>query len=291
MKILLIGNKGQVGREVEELALEQGMFIRGVDIDSLDITDAQRMESFFASNSDFNIAINAAAYTAVDKAEDERDRAYAINCDGVKNLASSCREFDIPLLHISTDYVLAGDKTSAYTEDDQTGPLGIYGASKLAGDQALINTWEKHIILRVSWVFGKYGNNFVKTILRLAQERETLNIVGDQRGCPTGARDIARVLLEIAGKIKGGNHSWGVYNYCGSPVTTWFDFANEIVRVGKGRLGDKANFKLQQFNKITTEQYPTKAPRPKNSELVVGRIICVYEIKRHDWSSYLLDLI
>jgi dTDP-4-dehydrorhamnose reductase len=288
LKILLFGNKGQVGREIEELAAINSFNVYGFDIDNLDITDLDQIAACVAKYSDAtNVVINAAAYTAVDKAEDDPVQACAVNCYAVKHLAQECRKYRLPFLHISTDYVFSGEKNTPYTEEDITSPLGVYGKSKLAGEEVLAQTWEKHIILRVSWIFGKYGNNFVKTILRLAQEREELRIVGDQYGCPTAAADVARVLLEMAKQIVGGKTSWGIYNYCGAPATTWYEFAKKIIE-----LGSKKNvFKLKQLQKITTAEYPTKALRPKNSELAVNKIIIDYNIMRYNWVNYLTDVI
>jgi len=279
MKVLLIGNKGQVGREVEELAKIQHISIVGFDIDNLDICDSRQVNDIFEHNSNVDVVINTAAYTAVDKAEDEPEKAFAVNCDGVRNLALACKAHNLPLIHISTDYVFAGDKIGEYVENDVPHPLSTYGKSKLAGDEILIATWEQHIILRVSWVFGKYGNNFVKTILRLARERKELNIVGDQLGCPTAARDIARVLLELVAK---DSKHWDIYNYCSSPVTTWYEFAKKIV--------EYAGIKTQ-LNKITTAQYPTKAKRPHNSELCVAKIVQDFGIQRAGWEQYLKEVV
>lgn len=287
MKIILFGNKGQVGREIEELAIAKNVTVIGYDIDNIDITNLDQLFLKFAENNAADIVINAAAYTAVDKAEDEPEKAFAVNATGVKNLAIICKKYNLPLLHISTDYVFSGEKVFAYDEFDKANPLGVYGKSKLAGDEMLQQTWEKHVILRVSWVFGKYGNNFVKTILRLAKERESLNIVDDQYGCPTPASDIARVLLEMAIQIKNGNQKWGIYNYCGSPVTTWYDFAVKIIELAR----EKELLKLRELNKITTAEYPTKAVRPKNSELLVKKITEDYNIVQHEWVNYLREII
>lgn len=295
MKILLLGNKGQVGHEIEELATAQSIEVIGYDIDSLDITNAAQVNAIFAAQvksrhiakHDGYIAINAAAYTAVDKAEDERVITYAVNCYGVKNLARACKQYDIPFLHISTDYVFDGNSTQPYAEDAITSPLGVYGVSKLAGEMTLEETWGKHIILRVGWVFGKYGSNFVKTILRVAQARDSLNVVGDQRGCPTAARDIARVLLELAAKINDGKRAWGIYHYCGAPVTTWYDFAKKIVELGREQDALRATLRVKDINKITTAEYPTKARRPLNSELVVKKITRDYGVARQGWLEYL----
>lgn len=287
MQIILFGNQGQVGREIEELAGQKNIQVCGFDVNNCDITDYAQVYQAIKNNAAAQVVINAAAYTAVDKAEDEVALAYAINRDGVANLAKACKEFNLPLLHISTDYVFSGDKSGAYSEEDAVAPVGVYGKSKLAGDMVLQQSWEKHVILRVSWVFGKHGNNFVKTILRLARERETLNIVGDQFGCPTAAADIARVLLTIAEKITQQPAVWGVYNYAGAATTTWYDFASAIVTLGK----NKFPLQVKQINKITTDQFPTKAKRPKNSELLVAKIIRDYGIERHKWMDYLVEVI
>lgn len=285
--ILLFGSKGQVGREIEELAKIKDIKITGFDVDSLDITEAGQVSAVFEKCVGVDFAINSAAYTNVDKAEEEPEKAYRVNCVGVQNLAFNCRKWDIPLFHISTDYVFSGEKAEPYIETDLPNPCGIYGKSKLAGDLILESIWHKHIILRVSWVFGKYGNNFVKTILRLAQEQNVINVVGDQFGYPTAAADIARVFLEIAGKVAGGQKKWGIYNYCNYPVTTWHEFAMKIVELGRNKL----QLKVKQINKITTDEFPTKAKRPRNSELLVDKINKDYSVLRKDWDSYLSEVI
>jgi dTDP-4-dehydrorhamnose reductase len=287
MKILLIGNKGQVGAEIFDLALTKKYQIVGYDIDTLDIVDNDQVSAIVKKHLDVDVVINAAAYTTVDKAEEEVELAYAVNRDGVANLAQTCCKYGLPLLHISTDYVFSGESERAYSEEDAANPLSVYGGSKLAGDQILQQTWAKHIILRVSGVFGKYGNNFVKTILRLAEDRETLNIVDDQFCCPTAAADIARVLLIIAEHVVQGKAKWGIYNYCNSPVTTWYGFAQKIIELG----GKKHQLKLKNLNKITTEQYPVKAKRPRNSALKVEKICRDYEVKRREWLPYLEEMI
>jgi dTDP-4-dehydrorhamnose reductase len=288
MKLLLIGDQGQVGREITELAAEKKYQAIGFDVNNLDITNQDQVFEAIKQHKACDVLINAAAYTAVDKAEDEAEKAYAVNRDGVANLAQACCEFTIPLLHISTDYVFSGEKeTAAYTEEDQPNPLSVYGKSKLAGEEVLSTILPQHIILRISWVFGKYGHNFVKTILKLADEREILSIVGDQRGCPTPAADVARVLLAMALQITQGHKNFGVYHYCGQPVTTWFEFAKRIIEFGK----TKHQFKLKDLRKITTAEYPTKAVRPKNSELAVQKIIRDYGVERRGWADYLKSLI
>lgn len=276
MKILLFGKNGQVGSEIVALCEKQKISLYAFDSKEGDITDQEKISKIMASHHDADFFINAAAYTAVDKAEDEPEKAYAINCDGVENLARVCKENDIPLFHLSTDYVFDGKGLRPYLETDLPRPTGVYAKSKWAGEEILKNTWEKHIILRVSWVFGKNGSNFVKTMLRLAKEKESLNVVNDQFGCPTAAEDIARVMLEI---IKQNKQSWGVYHYCGKPQTTWYQFAKKIMEC--------AGIKNMSINPITTDQFPTKATRPKYSVLSVDKTEKEFNVSQHDWEFYL----
>ncbi|MBN2689823.1 MAG: dTDP-4-dehydrorhamnose reductase [Gammaproteobacteria bacterium] len=287
MKLLLIGNKGQVGREVEQSTETAGDLVYGFDIDAIDITNRKEVFDLFSKFSSVDVVINAAAYTAVDKAETDKELAYAVNRDAVENLALACKEYDLPLIHISTDYVFSGDKTSPYSEDDEVDPLGVYGKSKLQGEQLLFQSWDKAVVVRISWVFGRYGNNFVKTIVRLAKEREQLSVVRDQYGCPTPAADIARVLLHIARKIEAGCDRWGIYHYCGAPVTNWYQFARKIIDLASERVG----LKIKQLNAITAAEYPTPAQRPMNSVLQVDKICHDYGIEQHDWMDYLKNVI
>ena len=286
MKIILFGNQGQIGKEITQLAETAEIETIGFDIDNLDVTNEVQVKAVFEKNT-ADVAINAAAYTAVDKAENEIVQAFKVNCIGVENLAMSCKQYDIPLMHLSTDYVFSGASKHSYAETDEPSPLNVYGQSKLKGERELANIWQKHIILRVSWVFGRYGNNFVKTILKLAKEKESLNVVGDQYGCPTAAVDIARVLLEMAVQINAGKNLWGIYNYCNYPVTNWYDFASKIVEIGR----DRHHLKVVELNKIITADYPTKAIRPRNSELLVKKIISDYGIDRYNWFDYLRQVI
>jgi len=198
VKVLITGAAGQVGSELVKLA-PAGFEVVSYDSSELDITNAQHVQQIVAEQAPALI-INAAAYTAVDKAESDAERAYAVNETGVKNLAQAALALDIPVFHISTDYVFDGTATEPYKETDPVSPIGVYGASKLAGEQVLANSGVKHIILRTSWVFGAQGNNFVKTMLRLGKERDTLGIVADQHGCPTSSASIANVLWQLAQK-------------------------------------------------------------------------------------------
>lgn len=258
VKVLITGAAGQVGSELVKLA-PADFEVVGYNSSELDITNAQQVQQIVAEQAPALI-INAAAYTAVDKAESDAERAYAVNETGVKNLAEAALAIGIPVFHISTDYVFDGTATEPYKETDPVGPTGVYGASKLAGEQALANSGVKHIILRTSWVFGAEGNNFVKTMLRLGKERDTLGVVADQHGCPTSAASIADVLWRLAQKYVA-EHAlpWGIFHFSNSPATTWHGFACEIFKqaVEAGVLE-----KAPVLNPIKTSDYPTPAKRP-----------------------------
>jgi dTDP-4-dehydrorhamnose reductase len=230
-----------------------------------------------------SIVINTAAYTAVDKAESEPAIAFAANRDGVKNLAQACQQHHIPLLHLSTDYVFDGSKTTPYTEEDLANPINVYGQSKWEGEQLLRAHCEQHIILRVSWVFGAHGNNFVKTMLRLGSEREELKIVADQIGCPTPAAAIAKTLLEIAKQIIAGKTAWGTYHYCGDKPTNWHELAKTIFELAKNKIP----LRIQQVIPITTAEYPTPAKRPQNSVLNTTKCREAFKILACDWQTNL----
>ena len=280
--ILITGAMGQVGQELAtaacaapRVALTRGEF---------DITDVDRVEAVFAEHRPA-IVINAAAYTQVDRAEHEAALAFAINRDGVANLAAACRGLAIPLLHVSTDYVFDGTKQGAWVETDPVAPLGVYGASKAEGEEMLRNTLEQHVILRTSWVFSANGNNFVKTMLRLGRERDELGIVDDQRGCPTSARSIARVLLLIAERsLRGENIEWGTYHYCNRPDTTWYGFAREIFEQAEDHVAPG-------LKPIATSDYPTPARRPRNSVLDCSRLQPLIGNELVDWRDELADVL
>lgn len=258
VKVLITGAAGQVGCEMVKLAPD-GFDVVGYNSSELDITNALQVQQIVAEQAP-TLIINAAAYTAVDKAESDAERAYAVNEIGVKNLAEAALALGIPVFHISTDYVFDGTATEPYKETDPVGPTGVYGASKLAGEQVLASSGVKHIILRTSWVFGAEGNNFVKTMLRLGKERDTLGVVADQHGCPTSASSIAKVLWQLAQKYVAENAlPWGIYHFSNAPATTWHGFACEIFKqaVEAGFLE-----KAPVVNPIKTRDYPTPAKRP-----------------------------
>lgn len=288
MRIIVTGAHGQVGWEVTQRGTAQGHQILAWDHAELDISAAEAVRQALA-NSGAELVINAAAYTAVDRAEQEEEAAFAVNRDGPANLATACAGLNIPLLHLSTDYVYDGGKIDPYVESDPTTPLGVYGESKLAGDEAVRELWARHLILRVSWVFGMHGHNFVKTILRLAKEREELRIVADQRGCPTYAADIADVLLELAGRVAeiDAASAWGTYHYCGAPSTTWHGFASAIVeqvqQLPKRQRRKDADLMVQTITAINTAAYPTPAARPINSVLDCAKLQTTFGITPRPW--------
>ncbi|MEJ1404687.1 MAG: dTDP-4-dehydrorhamnose reductase [Candidatus Sedimenticola sp. (ex Thyasira tokunagai)] len=280
MKIMITGSNGQVGSELNVRARTMGFDVIAVDCDQLDITQRDAVNDFISRYSP-DLVINAAAYTAVDKAEEEVAIAFAVNRDGPLYLANACAERDIPLFHISTDYVFDGEKEAPYTESDQPNPQGVYGQSKLEGELAVASALVQQITLRVAWVFGATGANFVRTMLRLGGERAELGVVADQYGGPTYAGDIAETLLMLAEKIDRGDAlQWGLYHYIGSPATSWHGFAEEIFKqaVSHGMLEKSPN-----VNRITTEEYPTPATRPKNSVLDSQRINEIFGVEQPDW--------
>ncbi len=292
MKVLITGSNGQVGScLVKQLQSCPEIEFLAVDRDELDITSEQEVIN---TVNDFlpNIIINAAAHTAVDKAEDEVELSYAINCDGPKYLAQAAEQIGAAILHISTDYVFAGDKEGLYSESNTVNPQGVYGESKLAGEKAVIYACSRHIILRTAWVFGEDGNNFVKTMLRLAQQRDSLGIVADQFGGPTYAGDIAAALIKIAkaitnSKNKFNSDNYGIYHFSGMPHVNWCEFAQVIFDKA---VEQKVLVKSPDVKRIKTEQYPTPAKRPANSKLNTKKITTIFNIPASDWQSELNHL-
>lgn len=286
--ILVTGANGQVGSELTELAQQQDKKVIATARNELDITSQQQVDEYFSLIKP-DLVINAAAYTAVDRAEKEPELAYAINQMGTACLARACKKQAVPLFHISTDYVFDGRQSTPYRETDLPAPLSVYGKSKLAGEKEIQGILEQYIILRVAWVFGKNGNNFVKTILRLAQERDSLNIVNDQYGGPTAARDIAETLLHLGDLYQQKQLSeWGIYHYCGRPITSWYDFTKKILQTVY-KLGYIKN--EIAINPITTEEYPTNAQRPQNSAFNCEKIRNSFKIDTPDWQKGLLNVL
>jgi len=280
VRVLVTGAKGQVGSELILEGEKLGLQMLAAGREDLDITQQKAVNSFIQTKNP-DIVINAAAYTAVDKAESEPELAYALNRDGAANLAQACADNNIPLMHISTDYVFDGKKEGAYTETDTPNPQCVYGKSKLEGERAIESILEQYLILRVSWVFGANGNNFVKTMLRLGKERDVIKVVADQRGGPTWAGDIATVLLEIAKRcVDGKTIHWGTYHYSGQPTTTWKGFAEVIFEQAEVVAVIERRPKVEP---ITTAEYPTPARRPANSVLDCDRINRRLNVSQSDW--------
>lgn len=288
MRVLITGGNGQVGHCLtNQLNSNKSVEVLSLDVAGLDITDEAAVHKII---NEFKptVIINAAAHTAVDKAETEVELAYAINRDGAKYLAQAADEVGAAILHISTDYVFSGDKTGDYLESDSTAPQSVYGASKLAGELAVIKACHKHIILRTAWVFGEVGNNFIKTMLRLGHTHDALSIVDDQYGGPTYAGDIARVLIQLATSIDNNEAvEYGLYHFSGLPHVSWFEFAQEIfVNAKKQHVLDN----IPTLTSITSAEYPTPAKRPVNSKLATDKIRKTFNIEASDWHAALQNL-
>lgn len=259
--VLVTGSNGQVGSEIRAFHDEYPYNFFFTDRATLDITDTAAIEKFIEENK-IDTIINCAAYTAVDKAESDEANADAINHLAVKNFALTCKQKNIKLIHISTDYVFDGKNYKPYIETDATAPNGVYGATKLKGEEALLHVGPKNsIIIRTSWVYSSFGANFVKTMLRLGREKEVLGVIYDQVGTPTYARDLAKTILEILPHIK--NEKTEIYHYSNEGVTSWYDFAKEIMRMAKLPC---------KINPIETKEYPTPAQRPHYSLLNKSKI-------------------
>jgi len=287
MNLLIIGSNGQLGWELGRQGREQGFDIVPLDLPEFDLTDASELKKV-VSKTNASLVINAAAYTAVDKAESEPDAAFAVNRDGLAHLAALCHERGIPLIHISTDYVFDGTKKGPYRETDPVSPLGVYGRSKAEGERAVRERLDEHIIIRTAWLYGIHGNNFVKTMLRLGREREAVQVVADQYGCPTYAADLAEAVLQIASHIaEKSTIAWGTYHYCGRGVTTWHGFAEAIFDAARPYV----SFTVKTVAPITTAEYPTPAKRPANSALDCSLIAEHFGIHTKPWQEALADMI
>jgi dTDP-4-dehydrorhamnose reductase len=285
MKILVLGAGGQVGREVCRAAWPSSCTLVPLDRKALDITEGAVVGAMLKKQR-ADLAINLAAYTAVDRAESEPDAAWAVNCAGAALVAAACEESATPLVHLSTDYVFDGCKQGAYREEDAVNPLGVYGHSKEAGERAVQAAAARHVILRTAWVYGVHGANFVKTMLRLATERPVLRVVADQWGCPTAAADIAAALVVIARQIEKGQARWGTFHYAGAGSVSWYGFAEAIFDLAAPLLATRP-----RVEPITTQQYPTTARRPMNSVLDCRKIREAYAIAAPPWRTSLTAVI
>lgn len=281
MKVFVAGSAGQVACALAGGAPASGMEILALGRPQLDLehrAGAERIDAFGP-----DAIINAAAYTAVDAAETDVTRAFAVNRDGAAWLAGIAARRQIPFVHVSTDYVFGGDKPAAYTEDDPAGPQTAYGRSKRAGEEAVLATYPAALVVRTAWVYSAYGNNFVRTMLRLAAERDVLRVVNDQHGNPTSADDLAMALLEIARQAaRQANQPRGIYHAVGAGDTTWFVFAQEIMRFA-AQLGARA----VPVEPIASADYPTPAQRPRNARLACGKLKRDFNLQLPAWRDSL----
>lgn len=283
--LLVLGAGGQVGEELRRLAVREGVPVRAIGRADLDITDAAAVRALVGAAPRTTVVVNAAAYTKVDRAESERDAAWAVNAEAPGHLAAACREAGLPLLHLSTDYVFDGTGTRPYREEDPVAPLGAYGAGKEAGERAVRAALERHVIVRTSWVFAGHGQNFVRTMLRLGEERDRLRVVGDQQGAPTSAADIADALLRIARQAASdpAGTPWGTYHFTNAGETSWHGFATAIF-AERRLLTGRAEPAVEA---IATADYPTPARRPAYSRLDCRRIGDAFGIRPRPWTEAL----
>ncbi|TCU20793.1 dTDP-4-dehydrorhamnose reductase [Rhizobium azibense] len=281
MRIAVTGKQGQVVQSLLRRGAGKGVEIIAVGRPEMDLADPASIAAALSIvNPD--VIVSAAAYTAVDKAESDADLAFAVNAAGAAAVAESAARIGVPVVHISTDYVFSGDKPSAYTEEDMTGPISVYGQSKLAGERAVAAANPNHVILRTAWVYSPFGANFLKTMLRLSETRDHLRVVADQTGCPTSALDIADAILAIASRLvtDPAPSLRGTFHLTGSGEASWADFAEEIF-VELHKLGGKSI----RVERITTADYPTPAKRPANSRLSCEKLATRYGLRLADWKQ------
>ncbi|UMY18293.1 dTDP-4-dehydrorhamnose reductase [Methylobacterium organophilum] len=286
MEILILGGAGQVGTELQAFPWPEGVRLSAPDRASLDITDEAAVAATVAERP-WAAVINAAAYTAVDKAESEVGAAWRLNALAPAYLAAATARAGIPLVHVSTDYVFDGAGEGAYAPDAPIGPRSVYGASKAAGEMAVRSAHPRHAIVRTAWVVSPHRGNFVKTMLRLAGERDTLTVVADQHGCPTSAADLAAALATIALRLaRDPQAPTGTFHCVNDGVTTWHGFAQAIV-AGSARRGGRS----LPVEGIPTSAYPTPARRPANSQLSTASLTEAYGIQPRPWQSALDDIL
>ena len=277
-KILVIGSNGQLGNCFKKLAadFETQFEFKFADSQELNITDSRAVENFFDEFQP-QFCVNAAAYTTVDLAEKEVDKAFAVNAVGVANISEACKNSNTTLIHISTDYVFDGDTNISYSEDNFTNPQGVYGASKLKGEELALENNPRTIILRTSWLYSEFNKNFVKTMLELFAVKDELGIVADQFGQPTNANDLAKAVLKI---IESDPKVFGIFHFSNYSETTWYDFASKIAEFSGSKI---------KLNPITTAEFPTPAKRPKRSTMALDKIEEVYQIEPIHWEISLQD--
>ena len=282
--ILVTGSNGQLGNEIRRISAnhENNFRFFFTDVAELDITDLKAVDSFIKENN-IKYIINCAAYTAVDKAEDDVDLCYKINRDAVANLGLAATNNNAKVIHISTDYVYDGTANKPYVETDTVNPQSVYGKSKQEGEAKLLKACADSIIIRTAWLYSIFGNNFVKTMIKLGKERETLNVVADQRGTPTYGKDLAKTIVKILDFSEANGFKPGIYHYSNEGTTTWYDFTLAIHK--------EAGINTCKVNPITTEQYPVKATRPKYSVLDKSKIKSTFNLTIPKWEESLNNCI
>jgi dTDP-4-dehydrorhamnose reductase len=283
--IALFGAGGQLGQETVRMAARRGVALQAFDRAGADILDRDAVRRVLDAAQP-RLIVNTAAYTAVDKAESDYAAALAGNATGPALLAAEAEARGLPFVHFSTDYVFDGAKDGAYVEDDPVAPVGAYGRSKAEGEARVREACSRHVIIRTSWVYGVFGSNFLKTMLRLAREREELRVVADQRGCPTATADLAEAILAVDRACAKGAGCWGTWHFAGEGVTTWHGFATEIVAAAAPRLGKKPT-----VTPITTRDYPTPARRPANSELDSKLFAAIFGYRAQPWPERTRDVV
>ena len=281
MKILITGINGQVGSALVRQAKAHGHEVVALSRKQWDMAQVPEQGEELVLEAMPDLVINPAAYTNVDVAEDDEATALKVNADAPRALAKGCKQLDIPIFHVSTDYVFDGTKEEPYVETDQTNPINAYGRTKLAGELAIQEEADKYIILRSSWVFSEEGKNFVNTILRLAKERDELKVVNDQFGGPTSAECIAEVLLKLATEHK---EHWGVYHFSGQPFVSWYEFAKKIVEQG---VNDGVLSKAPEIKPCGSDEFSVKAKRPKTSKLSSDLLNKNVAINPCNWQRYI----
>jgi dTDP-4-dehydrorhamnose reductase len=279
VKVLVTGREGQLARGLLEAAVSAGVQVVAIGRPELDLADEKSVAAAVTRERP-DAVVNAAGYTAVDKAESEPTIAHAVNALGAEYIARACAGQSIPIIHISTDYVFDGMKDGPYLEDDPKGPINVYGRTKLEGEQRVAEACERHLILRTAWLHSPWGANFVKTMLRLAATRSNIGVVGDQRGSPTYAPDLARLVLAIAAHAVAdpAGMRWGIYHAVGGGETTWCGFAREVYR----RAAEQG-LPVPEVGAIATSAYPTPARRPANSRLNCDRLRLSFGLELPDW--------
>ncbi len=282
--ILVTGSNGQLGNEIRRISAnhENNFRFFFTDVAELDITDLKAVDSFIKENN-IKYIINCAAYTAVDKAEDDVDLCYKINRDAVANLGLAATNNNAKVIHISTDYVYDGTANKPYVETDTVNPQSVYGKSKQEGEAELLKSCADSIIIRTAWLYSIFGNNFVKTMIKLGKEHETLNVVADQRGTPTYGTDLAKTIVKILDFSEANGFKPGIYHYSNEGATTWYDFTLAIHK--------EAGINTCKVNPITTEQYPVKATRPKYSVLDKTKIKSTFNLTIPKWEESLNNCI